>query len=66
MKILLDDYQRKLKTVKELIADNKNNGSIHDEKRAERLQTKASEYRAFIVDIERAIAREEAIKLNNE
>jgi hypothetical protein len=66
MKILLEDYQRKLKTVKELIADNKNNGSIHDEKRAERLQTKASEYRAFIVDIERAIAREEAIKLNNE
>ena len=66
MKILLEDYQRKLKTVKELIADNKNNGSIHDEKRAERLQTKASEYRTFIVDIERAIAREEAIKLNNE
>ena len=66
MKILLEDYQRKLKTVKELIADNKNNGSIHDEKRAERLQTKAGEYRTFIVDIERAIAREEAIKLNNE
>ena len=66
MKILLEDYQNKLKIANELIADNKNNGSIHDEKRAERLQTKASEYRAFIVDIERAIAREEAIKLNNE
>jgi hypothetical protein len=62
MKILLEDYQRKLRTAEELIADNRNNGSIHDERRAERLITKAAEYRTFIVDIERAIMRKQSVK----
>lgn len=57
MDTLLDDYKRKLQTAEEFIRNNKNNGSIHDEKRAERLNTKAAEYRSFIVDIERAMAR---------
>ncbi len=57
MEILLEDYKRKLKTANELISSNTNNGSIMDEKRAERLNTKASEYRSFIVDIERAMER---------
>lgn len=57
MEILLDDYKRKLQTAEELIRNNKNNGSINDEKRTERLNTKAVEYRSFIIDIERALAR---------
>jgi len=59
MKILLEDYQGKLKTVNEMVEQSKltNNGSINDTKRQSRLETKASEYRSMIVDIERAIAR---------
>lgn len=64
METLLDDYKHKLATVEEFIKNNKNNGSIHDEKRAERLTTKASEYRVFIVDIERAIQRMKKLALN--
>jgi hypothetical protein len=57
MKTLLEDYQRKLKTVNEYIAKEKNDGSIVDVLWIERLNTKASEYQSFIVDIERAIER---------
>ena len=59
MKILLEDYKRKLKNVEELIENNTNDGSIQDIKREERLKTKAAEYRAFIVDIKRAISRQQ-------
>lgn len=55
IEILLEDYKRRLDTAEELIKQNKNNGSVHDEKRAERLQTKASVYKSMIVDIERTI-----------
>jgi len=60
METLLEDYKRKLKNVNEMLDfdSNINNGSINDIKRFERLNTKASQYRAFIVDIERAIKRE--------
>ncbi len=57
METLLEDYKRKLQTIVEFIKNNKNNGSINDEKRAERLNTKAAVYRSFIVDIERALER---------
>ena len=57
MKTLLEDYQRKLDNITTLVEKNKNNGSINDIERYTRLRTKESEYRAFIVDIERAIAR---------
>jgi hypothetical protein len=71
METLLEDYKRKLKTVNDLLLNNKNNGSIMDEKRTERLNTKASEYRSFIVDIERAIERSKSnpsvkIEVNSE
>ena len=66
MKTLLEDYKRKLQTAEEFISNNKNNGSIHDEKRKERLNTKASEYRSFIVDIERAIEREKEKTISDE
>lgn len=62
MKTLLDDYKRKLSTVEEFIKANKNNGSMMDEQRKVRLDTKASELRTFIVDIERAIKREPNIE----
>lgn len=58
MKTLLEDYKRKLKNINELIEKNTSNGSIVHQRREERLNTKAAEYRTFIVDIERAIERE--------
>ena len=57
MQTLLEDYKRKLEAMEFMIHDNINNGSIRDIERRTRLNTKASEYRSFIVDIERAIAR---------
>lgn len=59
MKILLEDYQGKLKTANEMVEQSKltNNGSINHTKRQSRLETEAREYRSMIVDIERAIAR---------
>jgi len=62
MKNLLESYQNKLKSINELIESNKNNGSINDIKRAERFETKKSEYRSFIVDIEREIKYEKERK----
>ena len=59
METLLEDYKRKLKSVKELIDKQHSNGSIVHQRREERLNTKAAEYRAFIVDIERAMARQQ-------
>jgi hypothetical protein len=59
MKILLDDYQRKLKSINELIDKNTNNGGMHDMLRKERLLTTSATYRAIIVEIEQAIEREE-------
>lgn len=55
MDILLNDYKRKLQIVSELIKNNRNNGGINAEKRAERLNTKAEEYRKIIIDIERTV-----------
>ena len=55
MKQLIEDYQRRLVTIEKSIAENKNNGSISDVQRATRLQTKASEYRSMIAELERAI-----------
>ena len=59
MKTLLEDYKRKLATAEEMIETTKDTGSRNDIAKMARLRTKASEYRAFIVDIERAIKREE-------
>ena len=59
MKTLLEDYKRKLATAEEMISTTKNTGSRNDIEKMARLNTKAGEYRAFIVDIERAIKREE-------
>ena len=59
MKTLLEDYQRRLVTVDEIIETTSNSGSINDVAKMARLNTKASEYRSFIVEIERAIKREQ-------
>jgi len=52
MKILLEDYQRKLKNAQELIQRKEG-----DYVTMTRLLTKAALYRSFIIDIERAIER---------
>lgn len=49
MKELLEDYRRRLKTVNEMIANTKADDSIT----LERLNTKAGDYRTFIVELER-------------
>ncbi len=59
MKTLLNDYKLRLEAVKKLLDSNVNNGSIVHQRRNERLITKESEYRAFIVEIEKAIVRHE-------
>jgi hypothetical protein len=53
MKQLIEDYKRRLKNINEVIKDFKSNGGENDLKKAERLNTKASEYRTFIVELER-------------
>ena len=58
MKTLLEDYKRRLVTVKETIKTTSDSGSRNDIAKMARLNTKAGEYRAFIVEIERAIDRE--------
>ena len=58
MKTLLEDYQRRLVTVEETIKTTENTGSQNDIAKMARLKTKASEYRTFIVEIQRAIERE--------
>jgi hypothetical protein len=55
MKQLIEDYQRRLITAEEMLAEFKSNGSINDIKKGERLLTKASEYRAFIAEMTRTI-----------
>lgn len=52
MEQLLEDYKRKLETIKQMIADD--NGE--SESILERLKTKLGMIRSFIVDIERAMA----------
>lgn len=58
MKNLLEDYKRRLKAVNELLNEPKEKFGkyLHDEKRKTRLNTKASEYRSIITDLERAIS----------
>jgi len=58
MKELIEDYKRKLKTVTDMLLKMKDSGSVNDIKKFERLNTKASEYRSFIVDLERAYNKE--------
>ncbi len=62
MKQLLEDYQRRLKTVTDMLDNFKSNGSHNDIRKHERLTTKASEYITFISELERAIAASEPAK----
>ena len=64
MQTILDDYQRKLKTVTEMLntydfddVDFFNKMSKHEAETIVRLLTKQSDYRSFITDIERMIER---------
>lgn len=66
MKQLLEDYKRRLKTVTDMQSTFKSNGSISDERKSERLTTKASEYRTFIAELEKLIGEEENEKLDAE
>ena len=54
MEILLDDYKRKMKSLQEMI----HTKNLSDDIMKARISTKASMCMAFIIDIERAIARE--------
>lgn len=54
MKILIEDYQRRLKTAKKMLEDMANSHVVSVEKRI-RIETKASEYRTFIAEMEREL-----------
>ena len=62
MKELIEDYKRKLKTVTDMLLKMKDSGSVNDIKKFERLNTKASEYRSFIVDLEREYNKEISVE----
>lgn len=53
IKTLIEDYKRRLWNVTQAIENNKSTGSILDIQRAERLNTKASEYRSILAELER-------------
>ncbi len=55
MKQLIEDYKRRLATVKELITNSIFSGSISDNEKYTRLHTKASEYRTFISDLKKTL-----------
>jgi hypothetical protein len=59
MKILLEDYQRRLGIINNVIKDlGEQNKEVENCSVIARLREKAGEYRSFITDIERAINRE--------
>lgn len=53
IKTLIEDYQRRLKTVDVMLETGSNSGSINDTKKFERLHTKASQFRTVIAELER-------------
>jgi hypothetical protein len=65
MKQLIEDYQRRLGTTEKMIKEFKlkNSGSINDIKKGERLDTKASEYRSIIAELEREV-RNSPVNIN--
>lgn len=56
IKTLIEDYERRISSTQDLLSKNTNTGSLHDERRQERLKTKISEYRSFITDLEKILA----------
>ena len=58
MKILIEDYQRRLKTAEKLIKEDETPISRVGIERLARLQTKASEYRTVISELEREMRKE--------
>jgi hypothetical protein len=55
MEALLEDYKRKLKTAESMLE----NGMTFGDEQHNRVKIKASVYRSTIVDIERAMARQQ-------
>lgn len=55
METLLEDYKRKLKTAESMLE----NGMAFGDEQENRIKIKASVYRSAIVDIERAMARQQ-------
>ncbi len=54
-KLLIEDYERRLKTAEDYLNTHTSNGSEHDIKKFERLTTKASEYRTVIAELKRTV-----------
>jgi len=57
MKILIEDYQRRLKTITKTIETTTDTGSRNDIAKMARLNAKASEYRTFIAEMERELRK---------
>ncbi|RPI82261.1 MAG: hypothetical protein EHM34_07215 [Nitrosopumilales archaeon] len=53
IKTLIEDYERRLKTVNDFLDTAKNSGSIADVQKFARLSTKASEFRTIIAELQR-------------
>ena len=53
MRQLIEDYQRRLDTMNQMIENFKSNGSINDIRKDERLKTKAAEFKTIIAELEK-------------
>lgn len=64
MKTLIEDYERRLKSVEDILHNFKSSGSVNDIRKDERLKTKASEYRTIIAELKRdsKVIAEEIVK----
>ena len=59
MKTLIEDYERRLATITEVIETTKDTGSRNDIAKMARLNAKQSEYRTFISELEREVRKAE-------
>jgi len=57
MRTLLEDYERRLDTITEIIETTSNNRSLNDIGKIVRLKTKASEYRTFITELNKVVRK---------
>lgn len=62
MKTLIEDYERRLKSVEDMLNNFKSSGSINDIRKDERLKIKASGYRTFIAELKRELGVNKELK----
>ena len=62
MKTIIEDYERRLKSVEDMLNNFKSSGSINDIRKDERLKTKASIYRTLIAELKHELGVNKELK----